>query len=631
MTTASLRLFAMDRPPRRQQGPAKKPFYKRFGTYIHLFIVVGIAAPTMIYMEVMQSMGWRMPFIGTNGVLTYVASSSNSVALYGSQSTRSYFNGIGANYDLLLTPWRDYFANRKTKYKELTDAAHIKKLDDGVLILPSAVALSPEERAEIQAFRARGGAVLSTWASGTRNAKGEWEGWQFVEGLGAKVLGEIAPDSDANHLILNGESPISHAAPAGQRVFMSKTSESLLRLKGENMGARFTNWARVTEENRRGEGAVVFQEDRPESGRTLVLGFAESAWANHPLSIYPFFDDAIHWLQREPVAMRAAWPDGKLAANIIEMDTEDKFNNALNFQAMMQAVDYPTTFYVLTSVGKQFPDTLTQLGRTSEIGFHGDIHVGFKDQSRAQQEQRLQNMRKELASVLPDLSQVTGFRAPTEGYDVDTEKLLFTMGLRHHVADPNRSEGRLPLFAKVEGSTPDNDLIVLPRTQRDDINLYWEKLGVEQTTQALVDDANLVLENGGLGLLSVHTQNFDSNSILYKALPAYLVHLKQKRAVLWLTSTGKVAEWWRDRERFLVRSNFSGKRLEIDVTVIGKNPVAGGTILVMLPQKDVLPTVQSTKTSGIKPTVTRIDAYRAAMVFGKLPPGNYSYQVTFTP
>jgi peptidoglycan/xylan/chitin deacetylase (PgdA/CDA1 family) len=630
MTTLAIQLPIVERPPRRREHRQEKPFYKRFGTYIHLFIIVGIAAPTMIYMEVMKSMGWRMPVISANGLLTYVASGSNNVVLYGSQSSRNYFTGIGANYDLLLNPWRDYLANRKTKYKELTEAGQIKKLDDGVLILPSAVSLTPEERAEIHAFRMRGGAVLATWATGTRNVKGEWEGWHFVESLGAKVLGEVPADSDANHLILNGESPVSHSVLSGQRVFMSKTSESLLRLKGESTAGRFTNWARVTEEGRRGEAAVVFQEEKPEVGRTLVLGFAESAWANHPMSIYPLFDDAIRWLQREPTAIRAAWPQGKLAANVIEMDTEEKFNNALNFESMMQAVDYPTTFYLLTSAAKQFPDTVAKLSKEAEIGFHGDIHIGFKDQLPAQQEQRMQNMRKELATVMPDLSKISGFRAPTEGYDGTTEKLLFSMGLRHHVADPNRSEGRLPLFAKVEGSTPDNDIVILPRTQRDDINLYWEKLTVEQTTQALIDDSDLILENGGLGLLSVHTQNFDTSSVLYKALPAYLVNLKQKRNAMWLTSTGKVADWWRDRERFLVRSTFSGKRLEIDVTVIGKTAVTGGTVFIMLPQKDLLPTVQNTKTSGVKPTVTRVDAYRAAMVFSSLAPGNYSYQVTFS-
>lgn len=630
MSTTHIPYIAMDRgSPRATEHRQKKPFYKRFGTYIHLFIVVGIAAPTMIYMEVMKSMGWRMPFIGANGVLTYVASSSNTITLYASATSRNYFTGVGANYEFLLTPWRDYFAYRQTKFKELSEPSQIRKLDEGVLVLPSAVALSPEERSEIAAFRARGGAVLGTWATGTRNTKGEWEGWQFLQGLGANVLGEVSAESDANHLILNGDSPISHTSLAGERVFMSKTSESLLRMRGAVTGARFTNWARITEETRRGDAAVVFDEGKPETGRSMVFGFAESAWANHPLAIYPFLDDAIRWLQREPTAIRAAWPNGKLAAQVIEMDTEDKFNNALNFESMMQAVDYPTTFYVLTSVAKQFPDTVARIAREAEIGFHGDVHVGFKDQTQAQQEQRLQNMRKELAAVQPDLSKVVGFRAPTEGYDGTTEKLLFSLGIRHHVADPNRSPGRLPLFAKVEGSVPDNDIVVLPRTQRDDINLYWEKLSVEQTTQAMVDDSELVLENGALGVMSVHTQNFEPSSVLYKALPGYLVHLKQKRDTLWLTSAGKVADWWRERERFLVRSTFTGKRLVVDVTVIGKTPVAGGTVFVMLPQKDVLPTVQNTKTSGVKPTLTRVDPYRAALIFPSLPPGNYSYQVTF--
>jgi peptidoglycan/xylan/chitin deacetylase (PgdA/CDA1 family) len=274
---------------------------------------------------------------------------------------------------------------------------------------------------------------------------------------------------------------------------------------------------------------------------------------------------------------------------------------------MMDAIDYPTTFFALTSLGKKFPDVLTQLERKHEIGFHGDIHIGFKDQTVALQEQRIKNMFAEMRSVLPDTAAMTGFRAPVEGYDATTEKLLQHYGVRYHVADPNRSEGRLPKMAQLEGVDLEEDIVVLPRTQRDDINLYWEKLPVDQLSKAMSNDAALVLENGGLSLLSVHSQNFGTDSALYKALPAHLLYLKR------------------------VASRFTGKRLEFDVSVVGKSPVRGGTVLVMLPQKGATAKVHSTKTTGMKPTVVRLDPYRAAVIFDALPPGNYSYQVTFEP
>lgn len=617
------------RPRKNREHRERKPFFKRFGTYLHLFIVAGIAVPSMIYLAVMADIGWRMPFVGAHGVLGFGASTTQSVALYVSPSTKTYLSSVGANYDLLVNPWRDYFADRKTKYKELQGPEQIKKLDEGVLVLPSAVALSTEERQALQEFRQRGGALIMSWASGARNARGDWEGWQFLESQGIKITGDVPADLEVNHVILNGESPVSHTHPAGQRMFVSRGAEGLLRAKGEMVAARFMNWARIPNSTLQGEGAVLYSEPALPSGRMVYFAFSESAWSAHPVVAYTLLDDSLRWLQREPTLVRAAWPDAKRAANVIEMDTEEGFPNAANFLGMMQAVDYPTTFYVLTSVGKQFPDLLQRLHRESEVGYHGDIHIGFKDQAEAAQLQRLQAMRTQMASVIPDQSRMTGFRAPTEGYDATTEKLVHSLGVRHHVADPNRSDGRLPLWAKLSGVEPEDDLIVLPRTQRDDINLYWEKLSVEQTTQALIDDTELVLENGALGLLSIHTQNYAKGSVLYQAMPGYLVHVKPYKDRLWLASATQVANWWRERERFRVTSRFSGKRLEMDVTVAGKQPVSGGTVVLMLPQRDAKPVVKSTKTSGYQPALKVLDSYRVAVIFGSLAPGNYSYQITF--
>ena len=153
------------------------------------------------------------------------------------------------------------------------------------------MALSADERREILAFRARGGAVLSTWATGTRNDKGDWEGWQFLQELGVKVTGEIRGEPETNHLILNGESPVSYTLPAGQRVFMSTNSETLLAAQGDMIAGRFMNWARTPKPERLNEGAVLYTEGREPTGRAAYFAFAESAWSNHPAQIYTLFDD----------------------------------------------------------------------------------------------------------------------------------------------------------------------------------------------------------------------------------------------------------------------------------------------------------------------------------------------------
>ena len=240
-------------------------------------------------------------------------------------------------------------------------------------------------------------------------------------------------------------------------------------------------------------------------------------------------------------------------------------------------------------------------------------------------------MRTEMASVLPELQGAPGFRAPTEGYDAVTEQLLPKFGIRHHTADPNRSTARLPLLSKAEGVEAANALVVLPRTQRDDINLQSEKLTAEQTTKALIDDFDLSLDTGALGLLSVHSQNFKADSVLAAAMPGFLAHLKLRRETLWLASAGQVADWWRDRERFKLSSSSNGRRIEFNITITGQQPLRGATVVVMLPKKGVQAIVEGAKIGMVKPTLAKIDEYRAAVIFDSLAPGSYVYQVSFSP
>ena len=82
-------------------------------------------------------------------------------------------------------------------------------------------------------------------------------------------------------------------------------------------------------------------------------------------------------------------------------------------------------------------------------------------------------------------------------------------------------------------------------------------------------------------------------------------------------------------DHFKLSYGNSGKRVEFNLTVTGKNPVNGATVIVMLPQKGFLPEVESLKTGMPKPVIKRIDDFRAAVIFELLPPGDYAYQLIF--
>lgn len=607
----------------------KRSIFRRVGVYMPVLVILGLALPALIFSVMMNLNGWHLPSLGLQQAITNTTAPSDKVYLYVSPTSKAYFATIGGNYDNLLNPWRIYIKERGISSKELNTPEGINAQTEGVLIVPSALALSDQERDSILSFKSKGGGVLATWATGTRNGSGEWSGWHLLEALGVKVAGELPEASEARQLTLNGASPVSYQQLAGSRIWMGKTKESLLRMKGENLAARFMDWPRVLDDERHDEGAILFSEPAPNVGRSVVFAFAETTWESRPFAMHQVLDDTLQWLARKPAVIQSAWPNGKRAAQIIEMDTEQGFENATPFADLMKSIQYRSTFYVLTSVAVQYPEVLKGLSKDFEIGYHGDIHNSFKDQTAAAQEQRIVKMKSELGSILGDTSQVTGFRAPTEGYDETTELMLKKNGIGHHAADPSRLEWRLPAFVKMAGVPQNESLVVLPRTQRDDINLYWEKLSAEQTSQALKNDFDLVMDSAALGLLSVHSQNFAEGSVLRSAMPDFLSHIQKQRMHVWLASSGQVTQWWRDRARVSMSSMISGKRLDFNVSVKGDQPVEGVTFIIMLPAKGVTPQVRSTKIGTLIPEIERLDDYRAMVVFQSLKPGDYIYQIAF--
>lgn len=615
------------------QAFESRPGYRRMGLYLPALVVGGLALLALVYLLAMRTLGWPVPDRLDTALPPLVQSEgSRDVVLYVSPTTQRYFAGVGGNYEVLLSPWRKHLSAQRWRVTEAGTPEALAKVDARLLIVPSAVALSPGERAAIEAFKADGGGVLLTWASGTRDDANEWTGWEWLERMGqARVNGEVAKAEDApGFLVLDGESPVNRQQGAGLRVWLGANHEPLLRLSAlgdAKLGGRFMDWARTPAPAELADGAIVYGEDEG-GGRSVVLGFSESTWEYQPHRIGPLIEDALAFLGRRPAALLANWPAGHRAAQIVEMDTEDQFANALHLASLMDNVGYRGTFYVLTSVGIGFPDVVKTLAESHEVAFHGEVHTSFKDLPEQTQRQRLEAMRAQLASVLPADQTTMGFRAPTEGYDTTTERLLAEMGFSHHLADPHRSDVRLPLFAAESGAA--TSLVVLPRTQRDDINLLSEgTTDAVVLAQRLSDELALAESQGALGILSVHTQNFAPGSPLASAVSIYLHQLASRRESVWLASAGQVADWWTARDRVRVVTRDLGMRAEFDLSVAPGAPLEGLTVVVMLPAKSAKPTVRGAKTGMPAIEVTPIDPYRASIRFEALPPGNYTYQITF--
>ena len=569
------------------------------------------------------------------GPLLYRATAATSTAdenfiVYLSDTTYAHFRTVGGDYESLVAPWRRYFAASKAKVEFTRDLKALDKRLPTTLILPSAVSLSATERAKILAFYNRGGSILATWAAGTWSGPGQWAGWDFIKALGGNVVGESSANS-GQFLIVRGETPISFGIDAGERISLSPASEDLVLYKPDSSSAaRLVNWARLADPAIQEKNSVVqFKEAARTQGRVVLFGFSENSWDADSTALFPLIDNSLSWLMRRPTIVLAAWPDAHPAAHVLEMDTEEGFPTADYLAALAKSKNVPVSFFVLTSVAAKYPEVLRRLSQEHEIALHGDVHDGFRGQSAQTQFKRIRTAQTDLDRLLGPNPNRAGFRPPREEYDKATESVLLENGILYEVIDPDSTNGRLPFVAKQSASDASKILIALPRTQRDDLNLLAASRDPVVLEKALIDDLNVIADNGGLVVLSIHSQNFGQDSPLAKALPPYLDYLDTMRKRIWLTDTGAVARWWRDRSRIALQSTIAGDAVDLKIVVSGTAPVEGVSLIVMTPERGVAPKISATTAGLPKPTVEVMDPLRYRLKFPGLTPRQYSYRLTF--
>ncbi|HPU50643.1 MAG TPA: hypothetical protein PK359_03720, partial [Burkholderiaceae bacterium] len=172
------------------------------------------------------------------GLMGGGASAASTVCLLRADHSRAFIAAQGGDQDRLLAPMRAALSRLDHGGCELAADGLATEPRPAVLVVASAVSLSARERASIAAFVARGGSVLGTWASGSRDETGQWLGYGWLRQVfGVEVTGDISPDADQRHLLPFGESPLNTSVGAGRRLFLNRSVEPLLRARLREAGA----------------------------------------------------------------------------------------------------------------------------------------------------------------------------------------------------------------------------------------------------------------------------------------------------------------------------------------------------------------------------------------------------------
>ncbi|AGX86573.1 hypothetical protein [Candidatus Symbiobacter mobilis] len=574
---------------------------------------------------------WCFAFVPGSAAWAF-ASSSGPHYLYQSPATHAFFAANGANYDALTDRWRTYLRRSTTEFREVSRPQLLAGLAPGVLVLGSAILLDDQERAAITRYAEAGGSVLLTWGTGARDGTGRWVGYGFLETmLDMRVTGKVALGSNERFLQPFGDGPLTWPVPVGERIFLGEVAETPVRVQSANLAARYVDWQRFPQPPET-NGAIAFLEKG--ASRRVYLGFAESSWDyDERKRLSSLLDGAMAWLQRQPTVSQASWPNGHIWAHTFVMDVEDGFANAEHFASHLEQFGLRGSFFAVTGAALGYRSVLERLVPRHEIGYLGDAGYGFKGKPKNIQKGRLEAMVADMKNVLGSrlTLSVTGFRAPAESWDATTEQLLRPLGIRHHVAGPGACETRVPCFSQSEPNLgPEQALVVLPRTQGDDLTYLGLKLDTETLRTTLQRDAEYQAEAGALGVLAVHSQHYSPQGSMATQVPAYLQRIRQQKTKVWAATSADIAQWWRMRERV---SFLPGPLLQnrFTFTVRAPGQVRGLTFVITHPARDRTPRrVLPNAATMPQPELVRIDAWRSAIVFRQeLGTGHYGYSVEF--
>jgi hypothetical protein len=565
---------------------------------------------------------------------------ASKVILYVSPTTQSFLNS--GNVDSTYAPqvWEVFLKKYKIPYQIATGLRQLEagtNAGAGVLVLPSTVALSNDEKQAIINFRANGGSVLATWLCGVRDDKGQWVGFDFMEkALDAKVVGDTSKDKDDNFLMPQGDSPVSNALPAGQRVWLERIKEWYpLRLIGRNSAAHIMDWSRTFDEEKN-TTVMVYDERKIEpsgASRTVVIGYPERLWQSaNPEHLEAINYNAITWLMRLPSAYKVAWPAPYSSATALTVDAAEVIAAPdMSLASLFEGIGARATYY---SVAEHVPKSAVNLkalqSRGHELAFMGDTFNGFKGQPIATQASRIEKMQQKFKEAGLAMPKNPGFHAPTESYDKSTEALLSQSGFSHYISFMDATDSRLPFIAPSPAGSSATAIatVVLPRTQRGPEDAT-EEGDVDDGLKSFFAELTLAEKMSGLSVVRLPTQSILPIEDWTKVVD----DLKARKDRMWMATGAQIAGWWRERERVSAFIDGNSNKSELKVEISGANalkePVA---VWVNLPKLESTLKLVAIGTAGgqeVLPKIYQVDQWRAGILLTDLKPGTYRWQLQF--
>lgn len=548
------------------------------------------------------------------------------VWVYDSATTKSFLAKGG--FDAITAPivWKRLLDRYQIPNEKLTNLKQLIQAEAGVLILPSAVALTHAEMQAIFDFRQRGGSILATWLSGVRDEHGQWLGFSFMEkALGVKVVGNTAGAKEVNYVLPHGNSPVTHSLRSGTRVWIPTDRALLpLRLEGGYSAASIGNWSRSAPTGI--ENSVIRYDEKSFGSvrsRVVVFGFSDNVLiSSKPEMIEAFIHNSLMWLLRVPNGYMANWPTPYRAAMVTAVSVNETMNQLdVKLEEKFDKAGIKASYFFLANNAKPAVNILSTFkSKGHELAHQGDRFIGFKDVPLLEQGKRLDSMKKikeELGLRLPERP---GFYAPVESYDANTINVIRSRGFDYYIGIGDMSPDNLPELS------PDSAMVQLPRSQMGPEDLA-EELDTDEAIQQFTNELSFVQRMNGLSVMRMPNQSaifsLDEMSELVNKIGAF-------SSQVWMARASDIAAWWRSRQRVTAKISGDATKPELLIDIKGPERAPEGlTFWINSPRIGDQIRLTSSDASVSSPKTLLIDPWRIAIDLGGLSPGVHKFQLEF--
>ena len=173
-------------------------------------------------------------------------------------------------------------------------------------------------------------------------------------------------------------------------------------------------------------------------------------------------------------------------------------------------------------------------------------------------------------------------------------------------------------------------MIILPRTQLDDLNFQKQLYSAERIEEEMAFDLDLAIKGGAFSLFSVHSQNYVDGGYMRKPMSNYMGRVAAVKDRLWVARGDQIAAWWRIRESTKVKVTPQDTDLLLQISVTQPDRIEGLTVIAALPEKDAVLSVSERGTTPAKINIKILDQFRSSLIFNRLGVGEHEYLIKFS-